>query len=55
VILLGEVRDRQTASIVVEAALSGHLILTTIHSGDPAKTIVRFLKWEFRPISWSAR
>lgn len=44
VILLGEVRDRQTASVAVEAALTGHLILTTVHSGDPAETIVRFLE-----------
>lgn len=44
VILLGEVRDRQTAFIAVEAALTGHLILTSVHSGDPAETIVRFLE-----------
>lgn len=44
VILLGEVRDRQTASVAVEAALTGHLILTTVHSGDPAETVVRFLE-----------
>jgi type II secretory ATPase GspE/PulE/Tfp pilus assembly ATPase PilB-like protein len=44
VILLGEVRDRQTALIAVEAALTGHLILTSVHSGDPAETIVRFLE-----------
>jgi type II secretory ATPase GspE/PulE/Tfp pilus assembly ATPase PilB-like protein len=44
VILLGEVRDRQTASVAIEAALTGHLILTTVHSGDPAETIVRFLE-----------
>lgn len=44
VILLGEVRDRQTAAIAIEAALTGHLILTTVHSGDPAETIVRFIE-----------
>lgn len=44
VILLGEVRDRQTAAVAIEAALTGHLILTTLHSGDPAETIVRFLE-----------
>ncbi|MBI1826352.1 MAG: Flp pilus assembly complex ATPase component TadA [Planctomycetes bacterium] len=49
VILLGEVRDRQTAFIVVEAALTGHLILTTMHSGDPAETIVRFLEMGIPP------
>jgi type II secretory ATPase GspE/PulE/Tfp pilus assembly ATPase PilB-like protein len=44
VLLLGEVRDRPTASVAVEAAFTGHLILTTVHSGDPAETIVRFLE-----------
>lgn len=44
VILVGEVRDRRTAMIAVEAALTGHLILTTVHSGDPAETIMRFLE-----------
>ena len=44
VMLLGEVRDRQTAAVAVEAALTGHLVLTTVHSGDPADTIVRFLE-----------
>ncbi len=44
VILLGEVRDRQTASVAIEAALTGHLILTTVHSGDPTETILRFLE-----------
>lgn len=49
VILLGEVRDRQTASIAVEAALTGHLVLTTVHSGDPAETVVRFLEMGVPP------
>ncbi|MCH8150112.1 MAG: Flp pilus assembly complex ATPase component TadA [Planctomycetes bacterium] len=42
VLLLGEVRDSQTASLAIEAALTGHLILTSVHSGYPAETIVRF-------------
>jgi len=49
VILLGEVRDRATAVAAVEAALTGHLILTTVHSGDPAETIVRFLEMGIPP------
>lgn len=49
VILLGEVRDRKTASMAIEAALTGHLILTTVHSGDPAETIVRFLEMGIPP------
>jgi len=49
VILIGEVRDRQTASIAIEAALTGHLILTTMHSGDAAESIVRFLEMGIPP------
>ena len=48
-ILLGEVRDRETALAAVEAALTGHLILTTVHSGDPAETVVRFLEMGIPP------
>ena len=44
VVLVGEVRDSRTAGIAIEAALTGHLILTTVHSGDPAETVVRFLE-----------
>ncbi len=44
VILLGEVRDARTAGVAIEAALTGHLILTTVHSADPAETIIRFLE-----------
>lgn len=49
VIMLGEVRDRRTAGIALEAALTGHLILTSVHSGDPAETIVRFLEMDIPP------
>lgn len=44
VLLVGEVRDAQTADIVVEASLTGHLLLTTMHSGDPAEAVVRLLE-----------
>jgi general secretion pathway protein E len=41
VLMIGEVRDAETASIVIEAALTGHLLLSTMHSGSPAEAIVR--------------
>ena len=44
VMLLGEIRDAATASIAVEASLTGHLILTTMHSGNPGEAIVRLLE-----------
>lgn len=42
VILIGEIRDRETAQIAVQAALTGHLVLTTLHTIDAASAIVRF-------------
>ncbi len=44
VLLVGEIRDAETAHVVVEAALTGHLIMSTLHSGDPAETISRLLE-----------
>lgn len=41
VILVGEVRDAETASIAVRAALTGHLVLTTLHTNDSVGTINR--------------
>lgn len=41
VLMIGEARDAQTAGIVIEAALTGHLLLSTMHSGSPAEAIVR--------------
>jgi general secretion pathway protein E len=49
VLLVGEVRDAQTASVVVEASLTGHLLLTTMHSGDPAEAVVRLLEMGIPP------
>ena len=41
VILVGEVRDLETASIALQAALTGHLVLSTLHTNDAAGTIAR--------------
>lgn len=41
VLMIGEVRDAETARLVVEAALTGHLLLSTLHSGTPAEALVR--------------
>ena len=34
VIMVGEIRDRETAQIAIEAALTGHLVLSTLHTND---------------------
>ncbi len=41
VLMLGEIRDRATASLALQAALSGHRLLCTMHAGDPAGGIAR--------------
>jgi len=43
VIMVGEIRDGETASIAVEASLTGHLVLSTLHTNSAADTVVRLL------------
>src|SRR5688572_21950093 len=43
VILVGEIRDKETASIAVQASLTGHLVLTTMHTIDAVSSIARLL------------
>jgi type IV pilus assembly protein PilB len=43
VIMVGEIRDRDTAEIAVRAALTGHLVLSTLHTNDAASTVIRLL------------
>jgi len=49
VILVGEIRDRETADIAVEAALTGHLLLSTLHTNDAASTVVRLIEMGIEP------
>jgi type II secretory ATPase GspE/PulE/Tfp pilus assembly ATPase PilB-like protein len=43
VILVGEIRDRETAEIAMQAALTGHFVFTTLHANDTATTVTRLL------------
>jgi type II secretory ATPase GspE/PulE/Tfp pilus assembly ATPase PilB-like protein len=43
VILVGEIRDLETAKIALQAALTGHLVLTTLHTNDAAGTVARLI------------
>lgn len=43
IIMIGEIRDRETAENAVQAALTGHLVLSTLHTNDSASTIIRLL------------
>ena len=43
VILVGEIRDKETAEIAMQAALTGHFVFTTLHANDTATTVTRLL------------
>lgn len=49
VIMVGEIRDRETAEIAVESALTGHLLLSTLHTNTAATTITRLLDLGIEP------
>ncbi len=49
VILVGEVRDADTAEIAMEAAMTGHLVLSTLHTNDAVGTVVRLLDMGIAP------
>ena len=49
IILIGEIRDYETAEIAVKAALTGHLVLSTLHTNDSASTIARLLNIGIEP------
>ena len=49
VVLVGEIRDAETAAIAVQAGLTGHLVLTTIHCGVSAGAFTRLINMEIEP------
>ncbi|MEJ5868718.1 ATPase, T2SS/T4P/T4SS family [Pseudokineococcus sp. 5B2Z-1] len=49
VVLLGEIRDAETATIAVEAALTGHLVLSTLHTNDAPSAITRLTEMGIEP------
>ena len=49
VIMVGEIRDRETAQIAVQAALTGHLVLSTLHTRDAASTLTRLVDMGIEP------
>ena len=51
VILVGEIRDLETASIALQAALTGHLVLTTLHTNNAAGTIARLQALGEKPVN----
>ena len=49
VILVGEIRDKETVDIAIKAALTGHLVLSTLHTNDSVSTITRLLNMGVEP------
>jgi type IV pilus assembly protein PilB len=49
VMLVGEIRDRETAQIAVESALTGHLVLSTLHTNDAPTAITRLIEMGIEP------
>jgi type IV pilus assembly protein PilB len=49
VIMVGEIRDRETAQIAVESALTGHLVLSTLHTNDAPSAVTRLIEMGIEP------
>jgi len=49
VVLIGEIRDRETAQIATEAALTGHLVLSTLHTNDAPSALTRLIEMGIEP------
>jgi len=53
IIMIGEMRDRETAAIGIEAALTGHLVLSTLHTNNAPETLTRMLDMGMNPLNIS--
>lgn len=54
VIMIGEIRDGETASIAIQSSMTGHLVLSTLHTNDTASTVTRFLDLGVQPFQVSS-
>ena len=54
IIMVGEIRDKETAQIAVQAAITGHLVLATIHTNNAAGAIVRLINMGIEPFLLSS-
>jgi type II secretory ATPase GspE/PulE/Tfp pilus assembly ATPase PilB-like protein len=53
VIMIGEIRDDETARIAIEASLTGHLVLSTLHTNSAAESVVRLLDLGMDPMNFA--
>src|SRR5205085_871681 len=49
VVMVGEIRDQDTAENAIQAALTGHLVMSTLHTNDSASSVTRLLDMEIMP------
>lgn len=49
IVMIGEIRDNETAEIAIRAAITGHLVLSTIHTNDAPSSVVRLLDMDIEP------
>jgi type IV pilus assembly protein PilB len=49
IVLIGEIRDHETAQIAIEAALTGHLVLSTLHTNDAPSAVTRLIEMGIEP------
>ena len=53
VIMVGEIRDHETAQIAIEASLTGHMVLSTLHTNSAAETVIRLLDMGMDPFNFA--
>jgi type II secretory ATPase GspE/PulE/Tfp pilus assembly ATPase PilB-like protein len=49
IVMVGEIRDRETAQIALEAALTGHMVFSTVHTNDAASVVMRLIDMDIEP------
>ncbi|MBC7660650.1 MAG: type II secretion system ATPase GspE [Chitinophagaceae bacterium] len=54
VIMIGEIRDAETARIAVQASITGHLVLSTLHTNDTASSVTRLMDFGIQPFQLSS-
>ena len=53
IIMVGEIRDRETAGISMQASLTGHLVLSTLHTNSAVETVTRLLEMQLDPFNFA--
>ncbi|MCF8211846.1 MAG: Flp pilus assembly complex ATPase component TadA [Rhodoferax sp.] len=53
IVMVGEIRDNETAQVAIEASLTGHLMLSTLHTNSAAETIIRLLDMGMDPFNFA--